>query len=278
MSVWLGERRNVAGLVGAINIALLCGCQPVPAVTQVCSLAAPVGRSGTPLQVTGLDISTDGQTIVAALEDGTSRAWRVGPNGSADEIASLAPEKRQRKDVAVLGRQICVSADGRIVAIASAVDAKANQTGQQEAAAGFVRIWDLSKRSSRLLATLPERIDSIAIAPGGTVVAVKAVASGPFRLIDGMTGRILWSDSKAVRMFLQPVFSPNGKLIAAGVVANVRVYETQTGRVRRECTGPTGGMVAVAFSADGSRVAAGGPDPNLYVWDLDAQKKTWFCH
>ncbi len=140
MSVWLGERRNVAGLVGAVNLASLCGCQPVPAVTQVCSLAAPVGRSGTPLQVTGLDISTDGQTIVAALEDGTSRAWRVGPNGSADEIASLAPEKRQRKDVAVLGRQICVSADGRIVAIASAVDAKANQTGQQEAAAGFVRI------------------------------------------------------------------------------------------------------------------------------------------
>ena len=102
---------------------------------------------------------------------------------------------------------------------------------------------------------------------------MKAVKSGPFRLLDGVTGRILWSYSKEMRMFLQPVFSGDGRLIAAGVVANVRVYETKTGRVLRECTGPTGSMVVMGFSPDAFRIAAGGPDHNLYIWDLNEPKR-----
>ena len=46
-------------------------------------------------------------------------------------------------------------------------------------------------------------------------------------------------------------FSPDGRLLAAGVGRQVNVYNAQSGRVRRECSEPGGGMVAVCLSADG---------------------------
>jgi WD40 repeat protein len=93
------------------------------------------------------------------------------------------------------------------------------------------------------------------------------------RVLDGVSGKLLWSDDKNGHRFGALAFSPDGKQLAAGVDRKVNVYDARSGRVRRECSEPGGGMVAVCFSADGTRVAAGGVDHNLYVWDLGEPKR-----
>ena len=90
--------------------------------------------------LTGLNISADGRIVVGALEDGTCRGWRLGPNGSPDVIASLGPEKHEGKVVAL--RHLYLSADGRTAAMAFGIYAKVNGTGQQKATPGEIRIWD----------------------------------------------------------------------------------------------------------------------------------------
>ena len=92
-------------------------------------------------------------------------------------------------------------------------------------------------------------------------------------MLGGVTGKVLWSDAKTYYTFGPLGFSPDGKLLAAGVDRQVRVYDARSGQVRRECNGPEGSMLAVCFSADGSRVAAGGADRNLFVWDLNDSKR-----
>ncbi len=120
--------------------------------------------------------------------------------------------------------------------------------------------------------TLPDAVDVVSISPRGETVAVSA---GPhaLRILDGASGKLLWSEGKDGHRFGPLTFSPDGRLLAAGVGRQVNVYDARSGRVRRECSEPGGGMVAVCLSADGMRVAAGGVDQNLYVWDLGGAKR-----
>lgn len=71
-------------------------------------------------------------------------------------------------------------------------------------------------------------------------------------------------------------FSPDGKQIAScgsnvdgsNGDKQVRVWDTETGREKLALTpGPTG-LTTVAFSPDGSQIAAGSFDTNIYLWGL----------
>ena len=60
-------------------------------------------------------------------------------------------------------------------------------------------------------------------------------------------------------------FSPDGKRVAAGIIAgigsnltgNVRIFDALTGMLQVELTGHELGVVSVAFSPDGMRMVTG---------------------
>jgi WD40 repeat protein len=75
------------------------------------------------------------------------------------------------------------------------------------------------------------------------------------------------------------VFSPDGKLFAAGVAANadgqygVRLYDWPGGRALHTLAGHTAQVTALAFSHDGKTLASGSADTTVLLWDLGVLKK-----
>jgi WD40 repeat protein len=65
---------------------------------------------------------------------------------------------------------------------------------------------------------------------------------------------------------------PNGQRIATGGEDGVvRIWDTETGNLQRELTGPTDDVLCVLFSPNGRWLTAGGLDTQIYVWDMDEQ-------
>jgi hypothetical protein len=70
-----------------------------------------------------------------------------------------------------------------------------------------------------------------------------------------------------------PVFAPDGRTLAVAVAAadgksgHIQVWELLTGQVRQEFGGTPGQVTALAFSADGRTLAAGGTDTTITLWD-----------
>jgi WD40 repeat protein len=62
-------------------------------------------------------------------------------------------------------------------------------------------------------------------------------------------------------------FSPDGAQVAAGSVAEVRVYNTKDGKRLLTLSGNQGSIHAIAYSPDGTRIATGGFDGKVRLFD-----------
>jgi WD40 repeat protein len=109
---------------------------------------------------------------------------------------------------------------------------------------------------------------------GKTLAALEQ--SGAAVLYDAATGRELRRlGTGAVNSNAALVaFSPDGRLLAIAVqdanarVTHVRLYEVASGTVRHDFAGHSGQVSALAFSADGKRLATGSNDTSVLLWDL----------
>lgn len=66
---------------------------------------------------------------------------------------------------------------------------------------------------------------------------------------------------------------PRTNLIAVGYAnGRVRVFEYETGYHKTTFTGHRSAVTALAFDKDGSRLASGGKDTNIAIWDIEGEK------
>ena len=63
--------------------------------------------------------------------------------------------------------------------------------------------------------------------------------------------------------------SPDGSRLAVGAeVGDVRIYETETGKLVARCSGHQGGIFALQFTPDGANLATGGFDGTIRLYDM----------
>ncbi len=247
--------------------------------------------------------SQAGLTRLSRVADGKTVAEFGGPGGGATAL-SFSQDGKQLfiggaapvvlACEAITGKEVMrlyTGTDGAVMGFGAggAVAVTANGEIRNERAAR-VRIWDLAKRRPAAALILHDqkrgsiRCDAASFSPDGRLLASSQISEyqgeRPFygnaqlRLCERISGEPIRTLGPVVTQVL--AFSPNGRLLAAtgagpssshmfvGYGWDVDVWDTPTGEkigslpVKPQC---------IAFSPDGTRIATGGRDHCVLIWE-----------
>lgn len=198
-------------------------------------------------KILSLALSPDGAWLASASWDGTVGLWPVA--GGTPRF--LRGHGGPVNDVAF-------TADGRGVYSASGD--------------GSIRLWDVATAGESLrVVEHGFGVNEIEIDAAAGWIAYGAVDGGT-RVLDLATGDTLADLTLERRPILAMAYSPAQSLLAVGDGEGyIMVVDTDTWRIARDFRATERGPVwALAFSSDGSNIHAGGLDPRMYSWPVDA--------
>lgn len=145
---------------------------------------------------------------------------------------------------------------------------------------GLVKLWDASsgnetyvwntQLSQALCVAFDAQGEMVAASGDGNEIMVWDTTSGQLRqsfMTDALTSRIL--------------FTPDGqRLLAAEDTAKIRTLQVATGKVLSSFDEHMAPVRAMSISRDGTKVASGGKDGILLIWDADSGERIrdWKAH
>jgi WD40 repeat protein len=255
--------------LSAVLVAAFLGYQRGPSAQAVRVASYALSQTDPPIppqsEIRALNLSRRGTLLAVGLSNDTTLVWRVtGDNPQTIGSLKMGLKPRDR-----IGMNVAIAEDAPLVAIG----VKASDLDDpKRAATGRIRVWNFETQKSQDVWESKDGFGALAISPKGERVAVWDVPHRPLQVIDCTTQKIRWNDPKVDYRFGPLAFSPDGRYLAAGVDREIRVYESDTGKLVRRCTGEMGSTTSIAFSSDGSRIVTGGAYPAIRVWGVHDAK------
>lgn len=211
-------------------------------------------------KVASIVYAPDGNTIATArTRDNTAYFWDTTTGKAKGTLERVGRGSIQ---------SFVYAPDGKTIATAG---------GWQD---NVVQLWDAQTGNHKTTLTgHTKRVNSVAYSPDGNTIA-SGSRDGTVRLWDATTGKpkpilnhINWFDF-LFQWLNVPVhsvaYSPDGNTVAAGSLdSGVRLWDTQTPKLKATLTGHTSTIDTVRYSPDGKIIAttAGGTDDTVRLWD-----------
>jgi WD40 repeat protein len=215
-------------------------------------------------EVWSMAFSPDGTRLVSASGHGTLKVWDV----------TTTQEPLPFPGHADWATCVAFSPDGTLLASSC----KGN---------GTVKVWDTATRQlRRSLQGHSAGVWSVAFSPDGTLLA-SASEDRTVRLWDVATGRLRSTFTEHTGKVSSVKFSPDSRRVASatgdvweGYVweqiarpGEVKIWDVHSLQVAQTLLGHTHGIVTVAFSPDGARLASASQDGTGRVWDTTTGKE-----
>lgn len=201
-------------------------------------------------RVSSVSISPDGAWMVSAADDGEVRVWDT-TRWRCERVISTGRSG--------LCRSACSPSGGFVAATWRSV--------------GPVLIWGTKKWEESFRLVLWPEDDSedydLAFSPDGNFLAV--LSPKLLRIWDLSSCQVAIAiDAPAARSL---AYSPNGRLLATAgwdlkTKFDVHLWDPLTGNSLRRLNGQHNALYTVCFSPEGNRLACGGRDLTVHLWEL----------
>jgi WD40 repeat protein len=203
-------------------------------------------------KITGgaLEFSADGKVLLAASSDGSVEWWDVN---KAEMLRRRKEERQTQIDFFPSGVALFPNLNLFVLTDYYSM--------------GEVRELNTGKRLCRVRAG--EGYLTFAVSPDGKIVAWVDDRKQAVILGDASSGRELGQLKGDARLMSSPVFSPDGKMLAAVADEEVVVWDVASRKITRRIKGGGG---PPAFSPNGRRLAVRGLDCVL-LWDLQTDRE-----
>ena len=208
-------------------------------------------------KVMELAISPDKRLLASASWDGTIGLWPLDGEGQSTDGAAVFLNGHTAGVNA-----LAFTADGGKLYSAS-VD-------------GTIRLWNLTEQSEeRILVQNGFGINVISLGRQDEQVKTQWLAYGTVdgitRIVDIESGNVLHDFTFDRRPILSMAFDPSGGRLATGDGHGyITVFNTRDWRIERDFRAALKGPIwALAFSADGSSILAGGIENIVYAWPIE---------